>query len=457
MRSRSITAPQGMIYQSAGPIVPVGFGQMTVALFGLAIYLFCVHSFKLPIASVGIGIGVIGVLMHPKGLSVPTPFVFMCAFLVWCTFASTQSQFTGVVGPALIDYLKILLIFFVALNACQSMAQLAVFIGLWVLMFGLYPARGTYFNFFGGIGTFGRYGWNFSFANYNDLAAYAILALSLSAFLLAGRFPKWVRTAAMASTAGLALLVVITQSRGAFIGLVVAFALMLFRSRSRTRLIRFGLIAAVGIVLAAPGAVWERFSRMKFLTSTDTIGEADSSAEQRWVLLQIAAEIAKQNAITGVGLGAYSDAHGVYAEERQEWAMGRGNRDAHNMYLSLLAETGIPGLLLFVGMLGSTLVRASRTEKALRTRLPLEAEQLRILRFGLVAYMISAIFGSFHRVSFLYLFIAVLWTAAVLFEQQLRAVTQAAPASGMSFAPAQRFMRSRSILRHVRRGSFQRQ
>jgi O-antigen ligase len=430
MSRRALTAPSGTLFAAArvGPIIPVGFPQMTLALFGLAIYLFCVHSFKLPIASAGIAIGLLGVLLNAKGLTFPAPFLFMAGFLAWCAVGATMSQFPGLVGDTLVDYLKILLIFFVALNASKTISQLAVFAGIWVLMFGLYPARGTYFNFLFGIGTFGRYGWNFSFANYNDLAAYAILALALSAFLLAGRFPRWVRIGGLLSTAGLALLVVITQSRGAFIGLVLAFGFMLMRSRSRTRLIKVASLAALGIVLMAPGAVWERFSRMKFLFSTDTIGEADSSAEQRYVLLQIATTIAKEHLAAGVGLGAYSEAHGMYAEERQEWQMGRGNRDAHNMYVSLVAESGLPGLALFLGMLGSVLLRAMRTERALRVNFPLEAEQLRILRFGLVAYLIAAIFGSFHRVSFLYLYLAVLWSATTLFTDLL-----ASPAASMMF------------------------
>jgi len=153
---------------------------------------------------------------------------------------------------------------------------------------------------------------------------------------------------------------------------------------------------------------------MKFLTNRDTIIEADGSAEQRYTILEIAMTIARDNALTGVGLGAYSEAHGRYAEERQEWTIGRGNRDAHNMYVSLAAETGLPGLLLFVGMLGAVLIRAQRTEKMLVVLSPQSAEQLRILRFGLIAYLLAAIFGSFHRVSFLYLYLAILWSACDL-------------------------------------------
>jgi O-antigen ligase len=402
-----------------GPVIPIGPEQMTLALFGLAIYLFCVHSFKLPIASAGIAIGLAGVIAHPKDLSFPAPFLWLTAFLAWCTLSVSMSSFVVEPGYGVLDFLKILLIFFVAINAARTPSQLAVMISLWVLFFGLYPARGTYFNFLGGISTFGRYGWNFSFENFNDLAAYAILNLGLAGFLLAGRYPKWVRNLALAACAAFALLIVITQSRGAFIGLTVAFLFMLSRSISRGKLVKFAGLAALGIVLVAPGAVWERFSKMKYLTNTETLGEADSSAEQRWVLLQIAAEVAKENIVTGVGLGAYADAHSKYSEDRPEWQFGRGNRDAHNMYVSLVAETGLPGLALFLAMLGSTLLRALRVETRLRGRFPLEAEQMRILRFGLIAYLVAAIFGSFHRISFLYLYVAILWIAATMHEKLL--------------------------------------
>lgn len=444
MSRRAVTAPMGTMYPAfrVGPIIPVGPQQMTVALFGLAIYLFCVHSFKLPIASVGIGIGLIGVLSNPKAITFPAPLLWMSAFLAWSALGLTISPYASEPGYGVVDFLKILMIFFIALNSAKTSSQLAVMMGLWVIMFSLYPARGTYFNFLSGINTFGRYGWNFSFENFNDLAAYTIFNLALAGYLLAGRFPKWVKTCSLIACAGFALLIIITQSRGAFIGLVVSFSFMLFRSRSRAKLIRVAGLAALGIALMAPGAVWERFSRMKFLLSTDTISEADSSAEQRWVLLQIASTIAREHLATGVGLGAYSEAHGVYAEERQEWQIGRGNRDAHNMYVSLVAETGLPGLGLFLAMLGSTLLRALRAERALRASFPIEAEQLRILRFGLIAYLIAATFGSFHRVSFLYLYLAVLWSATSLFEEMmsspLTASSSFAPESLVSAQPARR-------------------
>jgi len=241
----------------------------------------------------------------------------------------------------------------------------------------------------------------------------------MSAFLLAGRYERWIRIAAFLGAGSLSLLIILTQSRGAFLGLTLGFLLMLLRSRSRAKLIRFGALASLAVVLAAPGDVWERFSRMKYLSSTETVAEADGSAEQRYTILQVGVAVARSNLMKGVGLGAYAQAHGIYAEERTEWSIGKGNRDTHNLYVNLVAETGIPGAVLFIGILASSLLFAAKVELQLRTAMQVEAEQLRILRFGLVAYLIAAIFGTFHRVSFLYLYLAVLWSAATIFASML--------------------------------------
>ena len=435
MRSRALTPAYTSVAPGlTGGITPLGLNQTTMTLTGLALYLFCVHSFKLPLASLGIAIGVLGVLTASRPAKVPSPLIWFGAWLVWCGATGVMSPFRSTVADTMVEYVKIFLISFVAMNAAHTLSQLAVFIGTWVGLFGLFPLRGTYMNYFAGINQFGRYGWNFSFNNYNDIAAYAILALAMSAFLLAGRYARWVRVLAFLGVGSLALLVVLTQSRGAFLALALAFVLMLFRSRSRAKLIKFGLAAVLAIVVFAPGDVWERFGRMKYLFNSETLADADTSAEQRYVLLQVGMTIAENNLGKGVGLGAYAEAHGEYATERTEWQFGRGNRDTHNMYLNLLAETGIPGAMIFMGMLASTLVYATRTENRLRAALPLEAEQLRILRFGLVAYLIAAIFGTFHRISFLYMYLAVVWSAARLFEELLATARGARPEAALTHA-----------------------
>jgi O-antigen ligase len=422
--------------------IPFGARDMTVALTGLALYLFCVHSFKLPLASVGIGIALFGVLFSGESVKFPAPLMFLTGFLLWTCLGLATSAYQSQVSLTVTDFAKIVLIAFVAFNATSTLSRLTLLIGMWVLLFGLYPSRGTYFNFFFGGGVQDRYSWNFSFRNPNDLAALTILIVGLSGFLALGRYPRWVRLLAVASAAGNAMIIIITQSRGALVGLVVGTMFLLLRSRNRVRLIRFGAIAALGITLYAPASVWERFSRMKFLQSTETLGEADSSAAQRYIIFQIAKQISKEHLAYGVGLGAYSLAHSEYAEERVEWRDGRGERDAHNMYLSVLAETGVPGLLLFLGFLGSALRYAMQTEKSLRETDPVMAEQLRVLRFALVAYLIDAVFGSFHKTSFLYVYTAVMWSAAVIAAKSAGGMRPQSTATMPELSPVRR---SRSL------------
>lgn len=417
---QSLSAPPGVLQSlrmTGGETIPIGMRYMTIALFGLAIYLFCVHSFKLPIASVGIGIGLFGVLLSGERVTVPLPALFLAGFVAWASIGLFTTAYPSQVNTAVVDIAKLMIIFFVALNATRTAPQLTLLIGLWVLLFGLYPARGTYFNYFFGYATQGRYGWNFSFRNPNDLAALTILVVGLSGFLALGRYPRWVRLLALASAAGNSLIVIITQSRGALVGVVIAVTFLLLRSRNRIRLLRFVVVAAVGITLYAPASVWERFSRMKFLQSTETLDEADSSAAQRYILFQIARTVASEHLLTGIGFGAYPQAHAAYAEERVEWQGGRGERDAHSLYLSILAETGIPGFLLYLAFLGSVLLEAIKAENRLRKVDPLAAEQLRVLRFALIAYLIDSVFGSFHKTSFLYLYVAVLWSAAQILSR----------------------------------------
>ena len=140
----------------------------------------------------------------------------------------------------------------------------------------------------------------------------------------------------------------------------------------------------------------------------------------------------------------------MYAEERDDWQMGRGNRDAHNMYVSLAAESGLPGLAIFLGMIGSALLSSMRTERDLRARFPIEAEQLRILRFGLIAYLIAAIFGSFHRASFLYLYVAALRSASTLFEALLTSAGSLGRASVSDLLATSTPLRGTALVRRNR-------
>jgi O-antigen ligase len=67
----------------------------------------------------------------------------------------------------------------------------------------------------------------------------------------------------------------------------------------------------------------------------------DKSAETRLVIWRGGLEMVRDHPFVGVGLGQFASNITAYAELPR-------NRDAHNAYLIIAAEIGIPGLLLFL-------------------------------------------------------------------------------------------------------------
>lgn len=76
------------------------------------------------------------------------------------------------------------------------------------------------------------------------------------------------------------------------------------------------------------------------------IPDPKSTAMSRFVLWKTAIAQTLEHPFTGIGIG-------VFAEHIGPQVMGRVGLHAHNIFLSISAETGFPGLLIFLGLLGS--------------------------------------------------------------------------------------------------------
>jgi O-antigen ligase len=223
----------------------------------------------------------------------------------------------------------------------------------------------------------------------------------------------------------LPLIILVTQSRGALIGLVVS-GLIFFMIHSRGRRVKsFLAAAAVGIVLLpfVPSSAWTRFAGMASLTSTTTIAEADpeGSAEARYNIWRVAGTIIKENPVTGVGLGVYPRAHAMYSPRVGVPVTAIGFRDTHSTYLNVAAETGLPGLVLFLLTVAVVAISSERTRR--KARGTLRAEQLLALELGLMGFMLAGIFGSFAKLSFLYIQLAVMWAVTDITKGELAAAT----------------------------------
>lgn len=412
-RARAAMAPMHRALAALGPLAAPG-GRLlagvewTLSFVSLLVYVFVTHSFRLNVAAPAVALALVGLFLQDRPLRAPAPLIWFAAFWTWALATSVLSPWSSVSLDAVLQFGKVGIIFFVAYNAIQTPAQLRFFVFWWLAMYALFPVRGTIFNFAAGISHFGRYAWNFVFNNPNDLAAYTLLVIGWCIAVSRSRQARWIRLAALGGVLVLSFIVVITQSRGGMIALAVMWLVTFWKEISRFRLRTWLLIGAVGAALAilAPDSVWERVRNMRHLSSTQTLGQADSSAEQRFLIWNVAARVIKDHPLVGVGFGAYPQANSLYAGKARELAFAGGKRDTHSMYLNVLAETGVPGLLLFCGMIATTWITLTRAVRRMKAVGNDEAMQFVALRAAFVGFLFAAIFGTVHTVSYMYLFIA---------------------------------------------------
>ncbi len=131
--------------------------------------------------------------------------------------------------------------------------------------------------------------------------------------------------------------IAMTYSRASWVGLV--FAAAIFVVLWNRKLIPLGILAALVVLAALPETVFNRV-----LTIFNT---SDSSTTSRFPLYRAAGEFLKQRPVLGAGLGtdavrqAVSDLNLFHGKDHFV--------HCHNIYLQVWCETGLVGLISFVG------------------------------------------------------------------------------------------------------------
>jgi O-antigen ligase len=76
----------------------------------------------------------------------------------------------------------------------------------------------------------------------------------------------------------------------------------------------------------------------------------------------------------------------------------------------LAAETGLPGLLLWLGLVGSVLSQVRRR----RARLEADDRTIQVLWIerAVIGYLVAGLFASYSGLTMFYLFLGTLWAAS---------------------------------------------
>jgi len=418
--------------------------RWTIVFVAFLGYVFAITTYKLPVGNLAMLAGLVGLGFQPDRFRFPRLLIWFGAFVGWCAIGYVVTPYPAPVWDRFVDFLKLWAVVLVAVNALRSRAQIRFFSVFFLGCFALFPLRGAFFNYFFYKNTiFGRAIWNFIYSNPNDLAALAILQLSMVTALLSIERERWAKRAAQAGIVLIPLLILMTQSRGAFIALALFVLCCVFGQwpqlrqvldpARRVRLVLTLLAVVAAVAFFAPNGVCQRVAGLKHLTTTTQLDQVDQegSARQRFEIWRVAAKIIREHPLTGVGIGAYPSAHVVYARGDEFNPTAEGARDTHSTYLNVLAETGVPGAIAFLGLIGGVLFNAERTRRRCRRRAPRLTLPLFFLEIGLIAFLTAGIFDSFSSFSFLYLHLALLWATAEVTKDE---VERSRPAVGATLA-----------------------
>ncbi len=400
--------------------------KWNLAFIGFCGYSIAVITYIAPIGQASMIVALLGLIFGRARVRFAAPLICFIAYYLYALAMSPTSVWFPIVKEELISIGRIGLIFLVAMNVLTERSRLRFYVFLTLAAYGLYPVRGAIFNqFIYHAAELGRIAWNGMFANPNDLAALLLFPLGLTVGMLYAERSKVFRYASLAGIGLISLIVFMTQSRGAILALAFFGAWTLARQKRRMRMLPALLGVVLVVVMFAPNDVWSRMKKIGSATSSGQLQEADDqgSAEQRFEIWKVAATIARDYPLTGVGLGAYSYMHWRYANLKAEGfkMTARGKRDAHSSYFTALVETGVPGFIFWLGIFVTSMRAASRVRKTIRHTDPDGERQLFFAQLGLLSFAVAGIFGSWNHTPYTYMNVAILYCMAVLALEKHRA------------------------------------
>lgn len=213
------------------------------------------------------------------------------------------------------------------------------------------------------------YGW---FGEPNPFAAFIwCITLPIIAFALysSGQRRMLRIVTGMIGTVGLIALG-LTQSRGGMIGVtagMLVIVVMILSSRRRSIRLTAGIATAIFAALALLMLVRvEPWSALRASTTPGNWAEQERAAH--WTA---AIAMVQENPISGVGAGGFGEQYRAYSDN---WRFRISRGHAHNAYLQVAAEAGLPGLLAYGLMLGAIVAALIRRMRlAANTWLPLGA------------------------------------------------------------------------------------
>lgn len=282
-----------------------------------------------------------------------------------------------------LSYTAFLVFFFITLVLVDSRSRLR-----WVVLSGIgsialasaYVVRDwqVYHNMYADY----RPGWVVGDPNYFTVDA--LLFLPMALLLIQQKQPRWQRWFCLGCLGMTVAAVLVSASRGGFVGLVASCLWFLLKSRQRVR--NLLLVCATLAALSLPMSI-SPVQRLLHPTRSD-----EDAQQTRLLLWAGGLKMIEMHPLFGVGLDGYKFEVAKYIDPAKVPIGETVQRIAHNSYMEIAAEMGLPALLIFAGILLSSLWSLERVRRIAEKS---GDEFLRRVALGLQAGILGAAVALF--------------------------------------------------------------
>lgn len=381
------------------------------------------YAYNFPVAYVIAIPTLLGTLIHRKSLrtlAVRESLVLMALWL-WCVVTYLHATgiplFAGHMEDSrllLEKFSKILLMTFTMLLVITSRQRLRILFLLTALCFGLLAVKAALF----GIRTGGAarvLGPPDSFIGDNNGFGLAMnMSLPFFFFLARSEENRWMRRLLRLFFVCGILVIILTYSRGALVGLAAVLAAITFKARKKLLGSALLAVCALLILTLAP-AGWT--SRMDEFFR----GNLDQSAQQRLIGWRTAWNIAMDYPVTGGGFDTLPDVE-VFQRYKPEPLPGLPAQGPHSIYFQFLVDHGFVGLGLFLFFVGSCLFRLRSLRRRAREQPETNwmVDYTDMLETSLIGFLTTGAFLGLGYFDFFYQVAASAAVLKVLYDAQLK-------------------------------------
>jgi putative inorganic carbon (hco3(-)) transporter len=234
-----------------------------------------------------------------------------------------------------------------------------------------------------------------------------VVLLPLALFRIWAERSRAVRLLAVLSCIPIISGALLTFSRGAGLSIIITFlAMILLRVIKLRYLLIMALLSVLVVAAFIPDYIYRISTVVEIadLASGDE-GDVGASFRGRATVNLAAIYIFLDNPIVGVGPGQTNSYTYEYGNE-VGYRRLEGERRAHNMYLEELADTGVLGFSIFMGIIGYTAYQLNQLRRYYSKSRPEIAYTVSGLLLALVAFLSTSIFLHLSYVRYYYLILA---------------------------------------------------